>query len=266
MAVQSNKTLGAIGACLTLTGVISTVITIIEQVNGFPTDRVGFWVTSVVSLLAFVGSILVLVAMYGFSKDYSERRIFTYLIYGIVAALVSGVVIGVAWFGFTLIGLLSQFSNVGSSASSSQIQALIAPYVSALIPAMSVVSIVVMFFVYRSYNLLAHKSGVPLFRTAAKTFVLSAIVNIILGTVFAVLAYTSGIQYTTIVLALAPGAFIQYVAWALSAKGFLAINTPETQATPTQPYPTAYQTNYCSNCGAKVQPSDTYCVRCGKKL
>jgi len=202
--------------------------------------------------------------MYGFSKDYAERRIFMYIIYGILIAIVSGVIIGVAWIGFTIIGVLGQLSSAGSPSGSPQ--ALIIPFTAILVPALSVITLVTMLFIYRSYNLLAEKSDVQLFRTAGKIFVLSAILNIILGILFAVLSYTGVIQFTTIVLALTPGAFVQYIAWALSAKGFFAIQPPAPPTAPTQPYPTASQTLYCPNCGAQTQPGNVYCVRCGKKL
>jgi hypothetical protein len=131
---------------------------------------------------------------------------------------------------------------------------------------MSGVTLIVLFFVYRAYNLLAQKSGVQLFRTAAKIFVLSAVINIFLGIIFAVLAYTNVVQYTAIVLALTPGAFVQYIAWALSAKGFFAVPSSTPPTAFTQPYPAANQSFYCPNCGAQTQPGNSYCVRCGKKL
>jgi uncharacterized membrane protein len=266
MTIQSNKTLGGVGACLTVTGVVSTVVSVIEQASGASSSWAGFGLTAAIGLLTFVGFILFLVSMYGFSKDYAERRIFTYIVYGILIAIVSAVIIGVAWFGFTMISLLNQVSNAGSSPSSAEIQALLTPYTSILYPAMAVITVVTMFFLYKSYNLLAQKSDISLFRTAAKIFVLAAILNLILGTVFAVLAYTSGIHYTTVVLAFAPGAFLQYIAWAFAAKGFFAIQTPAAPITPAQPYPAASQILYCPNCGAQTQPNAIYCVKCGKKL
>jgi uncharacterized membrane protein len=260
MTVQSNKTLGVLGAILVLTGVASTVISIVEQVSGITTSLVGLGLTAVIGLLSFVGYILFLVAMYGFSKDYTERRIFTDIIFGILIAIVSGVIVGVAWVGFVIISLFGQLSSAGSLSSGSQ--ALITPYTAIIIPVMSAIALVVLLFIYRAYNLLAKKSGVQLFSSAAKIFVLSAVLNVILGVTFAVLAYNNVIQYTAIVLALSPGAFIQYIAWALSAKGFSAIQPTAT----TQPYPTANQTLYCPNCGTQTQPGSIYCVKCGKKL
>jgi uncharacterized membrane protein len=114
MTVQGNKTLGALGACLVLTGVASTVISIVQQVSGSTVSIVGLGLTAAVGLLAFVGYILFLVAMYGFSKDYTERRIFTDIIFGILIAIVSGVVIGVAWVGFVFVSLFGQLSSGGS--------------------------------------------------------------------------------------------------------------------------------------------------------
>lgn len=258
--------MGGLGACLVLTGVASTVISIIQQVSGNTASLVGLGLTAAIGLLSFIGYILFLVAMYGFSKDYTERRIFTDIIFGILIAIVSGVIIGVAWVGFVFISLFGQLSSVGSLSSNAGSQALITPYTAVIIPVMTGITLVVLLFIYRAYNLLAKKSGVQLFGSAAKIFVLSAVLNIFMTVIFAVLAYTNVIQYTAIVLALTPGAFVQYIAWALSAKGFFTIQPPAPPTATTQPYPAANQTRYCPNCGAQTQPGNVYCVRCGKKL
>lgn len=251
---------------MALTGVVGTVASTLQQVSGISTNWAGFGLTTATGLLAFVGFVLFFVAMYGFSKDYAERRIFMYIIYGIVIAIVSGIIIGVAWFGFTMFSLLSQLSSVGSISSSAEIQAMLTPYTAILLPTMAGVMFVVLFFIYKSYNLLAQKSSVTLFSSAAKIFVLAAIVNIIIGAAFAALAYTSSIDYRTLMLGFTPGAFIQYIAWAFAAKGFFAIQSPVSQRTAVQLYPATNHTLYCPNCGAQTQLHDVYCAQCGKKL
>lgn len=265
MTVQSNKTLGAVGASLTLTGIVSTVISIYEQTSGASASLAFVGITAVISLLAFIGGILLLVAMYGFSKDYSKNRIFTYLIYAIIIAIVSGVIIVVVWFSFTLASIVGQASSASSPPSSAQIQTLITPYTAALLPALALTTFIPLFFVYRSFNLLAQKSGVTLFRSAARIFVLAAVSNLVLGAVIAVLAYTGGLHYQTLLLAFTPGAFIQYIAWGFTAKGFFSIQPPAAPPTTVQPYPSS-QVQYCPNCGNQTMLGDVYCVRCGKKL
>ena len=72
MTIQSNRTLGEIAAIFSMLGIVSTVSSVF--LNGYPASTVTnlplVLVTSLVGLFAFVGFILFLVAMYGFSKDY----------------------------------------------------------------------------------------------------------------------------------------------------------------------------------------------------
>jgi uncharacterized membrane protein len=265
VTVQSNKTIGAVGASLTLTGIVSTAISIYQQISGVSANLIVVGVTAVVGVLAFVGLILFLVAMYGFSKDYAENRIFNYLIYAILVGVVSVVILGIAWFGFAMISVLSQVSSAVPPSSSTQIQALITPYLAALLPVAGLIMFAPLFFIYRAYNTLSLKSGVSLFRGAAKIFMLSAVLNVLLGVAFAIFAFTGGLHYPALLLAFTPGAVVQYIAWAFTAKGFFDIQPPAIPTMQTQPY-AAGQNRYCLNCGTQVQTGDAYCVRCGKKL
>ena len=60
MTIESNRTLGGIGALLTLTGVVSTVITIIQSGNTASTNLASLGISSIIGILTFVGFILVL--------------------------------------------------------------------------------------------------------------------------------------------------------------------------------------------------------------
>ncbi len=267
MTIQSSKTLGGVGASLAVTGIISTVLAAFRLSDGGLTSWTDLVLSGAVSLLAFVGSVLFFVAMYGFSKDYAEPRIFRYILYGILVAIVSGVIIGVALVGFTITSILCQVSSSSSlPINSAEIQALILPYMAGLVPCMELVMLAVLFFFYRSYNILAEKSGVKHFRTAARILVLAGILNVVIGSIFAVFAYTNGIHYQTLFFASTPGAFIQYIAWAFAAKGFFAIQPPKVTNTMAQSYTIDTQRHECFNCGAQTQIGDVYCVRCGKKL
>ena len=86
--------LGGVGACLTLLGAISTVLSLVRYAfpNFAAADLAFSSVSGVVGLLAFVGFILFFVAMYGFSKDYSEHKIFDYILYGLIIAIVAAVI------------------------------------------------------------------------------------------------------------------------------------------------------------------------------
>ncbi len=266
MTIESNKTLGLVGASLTLTGVVGTVASIFTAGNATSTNLAFLIITGLTGLLGFIGFVLFLVSMYGFSRDYAEHRIFRYIIYGFVGAVVTAVVVMTVWSALTLASVLNLYSHSSLPTDSSGIQSLLTPYISPIIPIMSVVGLVWIYFNYKSYNLLADKSEVPLFRSAAKIFVLGAIINIAVGSVFAALAINGSIGYSTLALTTVPGGLIQYVAWAFMAKGYSTIKAPITQATTPQTYAASTLTLYCPNCGTQNQTGDAYCVQCGKKL
>jgi uncharacterized membrane protein len=266
VTIESNRTLGGIGALLTLTGVAGTISSIFTIGTEGATNLAFLLIIGLTGLLSFVGFILFLISMNGFSKDYADQRIFQYIIYGFIGAIITGVVTLTTWAILTLANILT-LNSQSIPSNSSDTTALLAPYISALTPVMAVAGLVWIYFNYKSYNLLADKSEVSLFRSAAKIFVLGAIVNIAVGAVFAILIYNNSIDYSTLALASVPGGLIQYLAWAFIAKGFFSIKAPSVQATTQQTYPTiTTPSQYCSSCGAQNQTDSTYCVRCGKKL
>jgi uncharacterized membrane protein len=247
-----------------LTGIVSTVLTAVASVTE-STNLGLLLLNGIIGFLPFIGFILFLVSMYGFSKDYSEPRIFRYIIYAFIGAIVTAVVVMTIWAILTFVNILNQ-ATLSSLTSSTDVESLLAPYLSPIMPIMSVVSLIWIYFNYKSYNLLAAKSEVSLFRNAAKIFVIGAVVNVAIASVFAVLAYTGIISITSMELVSLPGGLIQYVAWAYMAKGFSAIKVPPTQTVEPQIFPAGTVTQFCPNCGSPTQPNEVYCVRCGKKL
>jgi uncharacterized membrane protein len=267
VTIESNRTIGGIGALLTLTGVVSTILTIIESGNPASTNFAVLGISGIIGILTLVGFILFLVAMQGFSRDYGEHKIFRYILHGFLVALVSAIVILLIGISLSIVNVFSAVLNNTSASNSSAIQNSLAPYLSPLGLAISIVLLVYALFNYKAFNLLSDKSGVHLFGSAAKIFVLGAIVNIAVQATFLVLGFTGSIDLTTFALAAVPGGLIQYLAWAFVAKGFFSIKAPAVQATPQQTYPAVTTPKkYCSICGAQNQADSTYCVRCGKKL
>ncbi len=266
MTIESNKTLGGIGALLTLTGVVGTISSIFTIGNAGTLNFVFLLIIGLTGLLSFVGFILFLISMNGFSRDYADKRIFQYIVYGFIGAIVTGVVTLTTWAILTLVNILT-LNAQSIPSNSSNATALFAPYISALTPVMSVAALVWIYFNYKSYNLLADKSDVSLFRSAAKIFVLGAIINIAVGAVFVVLIYSNSIDSNILALASVPGGLIEYVAWVFVAKGYWAIKAPPTQTViPPTVATSVPQAKYCTHCGAQNQTDSTYCVRCGKKL
>ena len=265
MTIQTNRTLGIAGTSLILVGAVSTLLTLFginspSSVGSFAT----LGISGVVGILAFVGFILFLIAMYGFSRDYGEHRIFNYLLYGIIGSIISGVVIGVVSVIIVLLSFLSSPSlPTGPSASPT----ILMSYLSPLTLVISLTSLVWVFFNYRAFTLLAEKSTIPLFSSAAKTFVIGAVLTVGVYALFVVLGSAGMIDYDLIVLAAIPGGIVQYIAWGLAVKAFSNIQIPSARTDAPAAYSTAMtQIKYCSKCGAPNKLDAVYCSRCGQQL
>jgi uncharacterized membrane protein len=259
MTVQGNRTLGALGACFTIAGVIGTAAAVFRFAVG--SSRTGFAEVGVAGLgvlLAFLGFIFFMVAMHGFSQDYSERKIFDYVLNGFIFAFVASIIAAVLGL-FAAVSMAFLFSQYGSSslgAFSSGVSIAI----------MSLIQLVYILFVNKGLNLLAAKTGSSQLHETTRLFLAGAVTSAVLSVVFMLIGLSGLVNSSESALILVPGSIIQYVGWYYAAKGFLAIQPP---AMPAQPYYAPYaagQMRYCPNCGAQVQPSDAYCVRCGKKL
>jgi Predicted membrane protein len=262
MTVQSNKTLGVLGACLTIAGVVGTVASVLRlAVGSSSTGILELGVVGVGALLAFLGFIFFMVAMHGFSQDYSERKIFDHVLNGFVFTFVAIIIAAVLGL-FAAVSIAFLFNQSGSSSP----LAFTTGVATAVI---SLIQLVYIIFVNKGLNLLANKSGSGQLHKATKIFLASAVISVVLSVAFMLIGLTGLVVASESTLMLVPGAFIQYVAWYYVAKGFLAIQPPVAPVTQIQPYYVPYaagQMRYCSNCGAQVQPADVYCVRCGKKL
>jgi uncharacterized membrane protein len=178
MTLESNKTLGGIGAILLFIGLIP---------YGEP----------FIGIISLVGLILVLISLYGFANLYKERGIFNNSIYGIIAGIVGAVIAGVvvvfyvlaklktfletvypSWNGTDwtkLSGLTPNTSNVTWSAVSPLIGGLVLTFV-----VLWVFTIIGAFFARRSLKLLSAKTGVGLFSTSALLLIIGAILAIVL--------------------------------------------------------------------------------------
>lgn len=262
MTIESDKNLGLTGSILVLLGVISSFLTIARY--ALPNSNMFLSGLTVVSglfgLLSVVGWLLFFVAIYNFSKHYRERKIFDYILYGIIATIVAGVIVGVTFAVFSL-GTI-----IGSSLTSTAMTSSVLDSFAVFMPFFSVIGLIYIVFKVKALNLLSAKSQVYLFNTSAKVFLTGAIVQIILGVIFVLLQFS----FSMYNLFSVPAGLVQYVAWALLAKAFYSI-TPSSipmAASPTV-YPAASavpnQTKYCIHCGAANSTDMVYCVKCGKK-
>jgi uncharacterized membrane protein len=208
--------------------------------------------------------------MYGFSKDYQEHRIFSYLLYGIIITIVAAVIALAIFFIVLLSNFASIFPNLSSStSSSSQISSGMSKIFSLVFPLFGLIGVIWVAFNVKALNLLSDKSKVPLFRTGAKVLIAGAIVNIIIALIFAVVSSYVSISFNILLALLTIGSLVQDVAWVLFAMAYFRIQSPAVPvqaAAPVNIQPSSGQVKFCTYCGAQNPLDAIYCTRCGQKL
>ena len=114
MTIASNRSLGGVGAILTLLGIFSQVTSLFHYIfpNSTGLSLISIGVSGIFGALAIVGFLLFLIAMYGFSKDYNEHRIFSNLLYGIVITIIAVVVAIVIAVIIIIFNFATLFSNL----------------------------------------------------------------------------------------------------------------------------------------------------------
>jgi uncharacterized membrane protein len=254
-----------------LIGVISQVSTAFGYV--FP-QSIGALllagIGSIFGILSFVGFLLFLIAMYGFSKDYQENRIFSYLLYGLIITIVAFVVLFSILVIVILFNLATLFPAFSSSApSSTQISSEMSRIFGYIFPLFGLVGIVWIAFNVKAFNLLSDKSKVLLFRTGAKVLLAGALANIVIAIIFSVIGSFVEVPFTTLLALLTIGGLVQDVAWVLLAMAYFRIQAPAVQvqaAAPVNIPPVYGQVKYCTHCGAPNQLNALYCTHCGQKI
>ena len=211
MSIENSKVLGGVGAILMLVGMIPY---------------------SYLPILALVGLILVMIALYNLAKYYSEGRIFNNSLYGLIVGIVGSVVsmitviatvltsltdllyeIFPGWNGDwqMLPGMIPDWSNITLDT--------IAPFIVGMLAVFAILwvsAIIAAFFVRRSLGSLAAKSGVALFATAGLLMFIGALLIVLFGI----------------------GLIIIWVSVLLIAIAFFRIRTQELQPTASASTPT----------------------------
>jgi uncharacterized membrane protein len=180
MTIESSKTLGGIGAILLII---------------FPLT--GWWASGFSGIIGLAGGILVLIALNGLANEYRERRVFNNALYGVILTIV-GIVVAVAIFVVAAFGMLSvlgihisnwmdpsaiqsAFQNFNPANITLDIDAL-APYIGAAAGALIILFLCFVFgafFIRRSLNTVAKKSGTHLFATTGLLMLIGAILTIV---------------------------------------------------------------------------------------
>lgn len=210
MSLESNKTLGGLGAILMFIGAI-------------PVQYLG--------VLSLVGLILLLIALHGMANIYMERGIFNNFLYGVAAGLAGiflSVVIVIATVLTTMTSILHQifpgwngdwYALSGMTPDVSNLNpGDLMPLIGGILSVFAVIwvaLIVASFFARRSLNSLSVKTNVGLFSTAGLLLLIGAFLAIILI-----------------------GFLVIWVAVLLIAIGFFQIKTqPDYQAATAAPQP-----------------------------
>ena len=197
MSLESNKTLGGVGALLIIFGLLGMI---------------AHWA---IGLLGIAGAILVLIAMKGLSDYYKEEGIFSNTLYGFILSIVGGAVSAVILVASFFVLVIGEFWIVFEDFQWTNWQTfwnLIAPIVAPLIIAWIVFIIfhvITAHFYRKSLSILAEKSGEKIFDTAGLLMLIGAALTIVLV-----------------------GAIVTFIAWILIVVGFFSIKTPSSQPPP----------------------------------
>lgn len=174
MTLESSRTMGGIGALLIVIGALP-------------------FLGAYTSILSLIGLILVLIALNGLANIYNERGIFNNALYGILAGIV-GIVVSAAILIFAGVGFFTALgiditTLINDPTAFSRIDwtrftmfADILPYLAIALAGLVVLFVFFVlsaFFVRRSFNLTAAKSGVGMFNTAGLLLLIGAVLTII---------------------------------------------------------------------------------------
>ncbi len=269
MAVDSNRTLGFVGALLTVMGSIGQFL-FYEQVYYPFAAFSGIGVT--LGALGFIGIILFLVAMHGFAKDYDDASIFNSALYGFLSSIVGGAVSAILAIALVLSNYSSTFINFNPNFfSGASLPDLLQRFISVLVYvfiAAAIIALIQALFYMRTFNKLARKSEVRLFHTAALLIVVGNSVTLITSFIAALLVVAVSEPASTILLLPVIGGAVGFAGWIVATKAFLNIKPPvsQTNLPPAQTYNSvAGQVKYCPHCGAPNRADAVYCTHCGKQ-
>ncbi len=237
MDPQTTRTLGYTGALLLALGSIGSFFSLGLYYSPLSPLTV---LSSVFGILAFVGIILFLVAMWGYSKAYGDSGIFNNALFGflssIVGAIISAVIILFITFSNLreIIGSYTPSQPFDAGDVTRLMESMIGTLAIVLI-ATAVILLVQSLFYMRAFNKLSDKSGIKLFRMAGMLLVVSAGVSIILASVAYVLVLAAMASLLELYAILAIASPITLAAWAVATKAFLATKPPAKQGPPPPP-------------------------------
>jgi len=168
MTLESDKTLGGVGALLVVIGFL------------------GFFASGYVAILALIGIIITLIALKGMADHYNEAGIFNNALYGVIT-LIIGVVAFIATLAVVILMALSSINIDWTNPAAIQayfmdftnIWNIIGAAIGALV-VLFVFTIVSAIFFRKSLTSLSAKSREKIFETAGLLWLIGAVLTIIL--------------------------------------------------------------------------------------
>jgi uncharacterized membrane protein len=168
MTLESDKTLGGIGALLVVIGFL------------------GFFASGYIAILALIGMIITLIALKGMADHYNEAGIFNNALYGVIT-LIIGVVAFIATLAVVILMALSSIDIDWTNPAAIQayfmdftnIWNIIGAAIGALV-VLFVFTIVSAIFFRKSLTSLSAKSREKIFETAGLLWLIGAVLTIIL--------------------------------------------------------------------------------------
>ena len=168
MTLESDKTLGGVGALLVVIGFL------------------GFFASGYVVILALIGMIITLIALKGMADHYNEAGIFNNALYGVIT-LIIGVVAFIATLVVAILMALSSINIDWTNPATIQayftnftnIWNIIGAAIGALV-VLFVFTIVSAIFFRKSLTSLSAKSREKIFETAGLLWLIGAVLTIIL--------------------------------------------------------------------------------------
>ncbi len=178
MDLNASKNLGGIGALLF---VVTTLAAVVEPL---------------VALVAFIGILLIVLALHGLADYYQERGIFYNALYGLIFLIVG---VGATFVGFMYLFFATSFGTnlisllyPGFNGNWAQLPSLtpnmnidpnaFVPFVGPIIGVLAIMwvfGIITTFFMWRSLRGLSAKSAVGLFGTAGLLMLIGALLSVI---------------------------------------------------------------------------------------
>ncbi len=198
------------------------------------------------SVLGVVGFVLILIAVKYISDSLQDRSVFNNMLIAVILGIVGTVIGGLVVIGsvFRYIGFSNLTRTTPPAIAPSNVVSLVAGILVGLV-VIWIVFIISAYFLRKSYNTVAARLNVGMFRTAALLYFIGAILVIILV-----------------------GFALILVAQILFIVAFFSI--PETPLTggptpppPMQPGGPTQTTKFCVKCGASLSSDATFCSQCG---